>query len=198
MANSKQAVGLLGGSFDPVHNGHLAIAKSFLESKFITHLWILPAPDPPHKTGQMLCDFQSRCKMLQSAFRHLNNVEIKDIENRLSRPSYTIQTLEYVKDQYPDYNIYLCMGEDSVADFKQWKNWEKILKFCELLVARRPSDQSLNLDPDVAGKTHFIDHQPVDISSTDIRKCIAEGKDISGLVPEQVEKIIKKANLYNS
>lgn len=198
MANSKQAVGLLGGSFDPVHNGHFAIAKSFLKSGFISQLWILPAPDPPHKNGQILCDFEYRCKMLQSAFRHLNDVEIKDIENRLPRPSYTIQTLEHLKDQYPDYNFYLCMGEDSVADFKQWKDWEKILEFCELLVARRPSNQNLDLDPDVVENTHFIDHRPVDISSTDIRKRIAGGKEISELVPEQVEKIIRKANLYNS
>jgi nicotinate-nucleotide adenylyltransferase len=136
--------------------------------------------------------------MLEAAFRPLDAVEIKDIENRLPRPSYTIQTLEYLSEKYSDNKFYLCMGEDSISDFKQWKDWEKIIDFCELLVARRPSAQTLDLDPEIAEHTHFIDHQPVDISSTDIRDQIAEGKDISALVPEQVQDIIEKANLYNN
>jgi nicotinate-nucleotide adenylyltransferase len=198
MKNSGQSIGLLGGSFDPVHNGHVAIAQSFLESGFISQLWILLTPDPPHKTEQAFCDYEHRFKMLQAAFWHFENIKIKDVENRLSQPSYTIQTLKHLTEKYPDTKFYLCIGEDLIHDFKQWRDWEKILDVCELLVARRPSGQTIDLDPLIAEKTHFIDHQSIDISSTEIRNRVTEGKKISGLVPEQVQKIIKKANLYNN
>lgn len=196
MTISQQAVGLLGGSFDPVHKGHISIAESFLNSGYISKLWILLTPDPPHKTKQVLCDFEYRFKMLEKAFENFDNVEIKDIEKKLPKPSYTIRTLKHLADKYPDHKFYLCMGEDSVADFKNWKDWKEILYYCDLLVARRPVDDAIELDPAVAEKTHFIDHEPIAISSTDIRERIEEGKDISGLIPEQVEDIICRAELY--
>lgn len=197
MSNSGKAVGLLGGSFDPVHNGHVAIARSFLNSDYISELWILLTPEPPHKTEQVFCDYKYRLKMLQGAFRHMNGVKIKEIEKNLPRPSYTVQTLKYLEKEYPDYNFYLCLGEDSVFNFKKWKNWKQILDFCELLVVSRPSTEDLDLDPDIAEKVHLVDHRPIEISSTDIRNRIAEGRDISDLVPQEVNKIIKKENLYS-
>lgn len=197
MSTSQQAVGLLGGSFDPVHKGHIAIAESFLNSGIISKLWILLTPDPPHKTQQVLCDFEHRYKMLKKAFRDFDNVVIKDIENKLPKPSYTVRTLKHLAEKYPDHEFYLCMGEDSVADFTKWKDWKEILEYCELLVARRPTADAMELDPAVAGKTHFIDHEPIEMSSTDIRERVAEGKDISTFVPEQVEDIIHEANLYH-
>lgn len=196
MANSKQAIGLLGGSFDPVHNGHVAIAKSFLASQYISTLWILLTPRPPHKTDQVLSDYEDRFKMLQSAFQALDDIKIKDIENRLPRPSYTVQTLRYLIRKYPEKKFYLCLGEDSLRDFKEWKDWEKILDFCELLVARRSTDKLANLNSAIAEKTHFVDHQQIDISSTEVRQRVAKGKDVSDLVPNQVQQIIEKDNLY--
>lgn len=196
MSSSKEAVGLLGGSFDPVHKGHQAIAKSFLESGFISKLWILLTPDPPHKTKQVLCNFEYRYKMLEQAFQDFDNVEIKDIESKLPKPSYTIRTLKYLAEEYPDYEFYLCMGEDSMINFTQWKKWKEILDYCELLVARRPTDDSTELHPVITEKIHYVDHQPIEISSTDIRERIEVGEDISALVPEQVQEIIKEANLY--
>lgn len=198
MGKSRQAVGLLGGSFDPVHNGHVAIAKSFLDTKFISKLWILLTPEPPHKTEKALCNYEYRLKMLRAAFLDINDVEIKDIENKLPRPSYTIQTLEHLTAKYPDTKFYLCVGEDAIGDFTEWKDWKKILDLCELLVARRPSFDVKNLDSTLVDKIHFVDHHLIDISSTEIRERIAEGKDISALVPDKVHKIIRKANLYTN
>lgn len=198
MANSRHSIGLLGGSFDPVHNGHLSIVRSFLESEFISKLWILLTPDPPHKTDRTLSDYEHRFKMLKAAFRHFDAVKITDIENKLPRPSYTIQTLQYLVEKYPDQKFYLCMGEDSLRDFKQWKNWKDILNTTELLVARRPSNRTIDLDSEIVDKTHFIDHEPVNISSTEIRDRVAKGKDITALVPGKVHSIITKANLYQN
>lgn len=196
MSNSGKAIGLLGGSFDPVHNGHLAIARSFLNSDYIDELWILLTPEPPHKPEQVFCDYDHRLEMLQNTFQQMDGVEIKEVEKKLPRPSYTVQTLKYLTKEYPDYDFYLCLGEDSVYNFKKWKDWEQILEFCELLVVSRPSTEDLDLDPAIAEKTHLVDHRPIEISSTGIRNRIAEGRDISNLVPQSVNKIIQKENLY--
>lgn len=198
MPNSEQAIGLLGGTFDPVHNGHLSIAKSFLKSGFISELWILLTPDPPHKKENILNAYQERMEMLRAAFRSMDRVTISDLEESLPRPSYTIQTLEYLHEKYPQKTFYLCLGEDSVRNFKQWKDWEKILDYCELLVAQRPTADQLNPDSIIASKTHFVDHKPVETSSTEIRKRVSEGKDISNLVPDEVKQIIEQKNLYNN
>lgn len=197
MSNSGKAVGLLGGSFDPVHNGHVAIARSFLKSDFISELWILLTPEPPHKLEHVFCDYEHRFKMLQSAFCQIDGVKIKETEKDLPRPSYTVQTLKYLTKQYPDYNFYLCLGEDSARNFKNWKSWNQILELCELLVVSRPSTDDLDLDPSIAKKTHLVDHRPIEISSTDIRNRIKQGRDVSDLVPKEVHKIIKEHNLYS-
>lgn len=194
--NSGKAVGLLGGSFDPVHNGHVSIARSFLKSNYISKLWILLTPEPPHKPEQVFCDYEHRLNMLKAAFGRIDAVEVKETEKNLPRPSYTIQTLKYLAKEYPDYNFYLCLGEDSIYSFKKWKDWKQILEFCELLVVGRQSTEDLALDPVIAEKTHLVDHRPIEISSTEVRNRVAEGKDISDLVPKTVNKIIQKENLY--
>lgn len=196
MTALKKSIGILGGSFDPVHNGHLSIAKSFLDSVFIEELWVLLAPDPPHKTGRTQTDYQLRLEMLQATFKNFEAVKVSDLEKQLSQPSYTIQTLEHLGEKYPEYTFRLCIGGDSLRDFKKWKDWQKILDHADLLVARRPSADIKNIDEDLKGHLHFIDHDPVQISSTMIRDAIANGDDISGLVPSSVKKIIDQENLY--
>ncbi len=200
MGDSEQTIGLLGGSFDPVHNGHISIAQSFLNSGLISELWILLTPDPPHKKENELNAYRERMEMLKAAFRTMIRVRVSDLEATLPRPSYTVQTLEYLQEKYPQKTFYLCLGEDSLRDFKQWKDWEKILDYCELLVARRPNTKAKQreLGPKLASRTHFIDHQPIETSSTEIRNRISEGKDISHLVPQEVKKIIEQKNLYRN
>lgn len=197
-SDSEEGIGLLGGSFDPVHNGHIAITKSFLESGYLKELWLLLTPDPPHKRDQSLADYEQRYKMLQKAFEEIDNVTVSDIERQLPTPSYTIQTLQYLSKKFPDEKFYLCIGEDSLQEFKQWKEWQSILEYCELLVAQRPNGQVVELDPEIAGKTHFVTHQPVEVSSTSIRHAVADGKDVSKMVPPEVDRLIKQFNLYKN
>lgn len=196
MEAKKEGVGLLGGSFDPVHNGHLAIARSFLDSGYISELWVLLTPDPPHKTGKSLSDYNQRLMMLKAAFEDEPNICIKDIEQQLPRPSYTVQTLAHLTNRHPDKEFYLCIGQDSLADFKQWKSWKQILDYCKLLVAKRPGNSTVDLDSRIARKTHFVEHNPVAISSTEIRQRIANEEKISKLVPPSVHRIIEQTNLY--
>ncbi|MDZ7680315.1 MAG: nicotinate (nicotinamide) nucleotide adenylyltransferase [Fodinibius sp.] len=194
----EKGIGLLGGSFDPVHNGHLAIARSFLNSDYISKLWVLLTPDPPHKTDETLSDYDQRLTMLKAAFNHEDCVYVSDIERQLPRPSYTVKTLEYLTQQYPEQQFYLCIGQDSLANFKQWKSWKQILAYCNLLVARRPENNTGDLDPAISENTHFVHHQPVAISSTQIRQDIASGKNISKVVPDSVRRIIEQSNLYKN
>ncbi len=197
MATLQKSIGLLGGSFNPVHNGHIAIVTSFLHSELIDELWILLTPDPPHKKEQTLADYFHRSAMLQAAFKGFENVKISDVEKNLPEPSYTIQTLEHLHKEYPNYNFYLCMGGDSLHDFTQWKDWQKILSYCDLIVARRPSADTALPANQMRDKVHFVDHEPIAVSSSAIRKRINEGKAISSLVPKSTEQYIKKHNLYH-
>ncbi len=197
-AEEEKGIGLLGGTFDPVHNGHLAIAQSFLESGYLAELWLLLTPNPPHKTDQKLSDYDLRLEMSKAAFQDVEGVMVSDIEQQLPKPSYTIQTLRHLADKYPTEKFYLCIGEDSLREFKQWKNWESILDYCELLVARRPESNALELDPVISQQTHFVDHDVVDISSTRIRRSVIKGQDISSLVPSQVHHLIQHFNLYKN
>lgn len=196
MADPNEDVGLLGGSFNPVHKGHVSITRSFLKSGYISQLWILLTADPPHKKSLPTLSFELRLKMLERAFSSEKNVHISTVEQNLPKPSYTVRTLRYLYNQYPKKRFWLCMGEDSVVNFKKWYKWEEILQYCELLVAQRPSVDSIEIDEDLAAKTHFITHQPVEVSSTDIRNQIKNKNDVSELIPEEVEKVIREHKLY--
>jgi len=195
-------VGLLGGSFDPVHNGHLAIAQSFLNSGYISELWVLLTPDPPHKTDKNQTTYHFRLEMLRSAFQDFDRVTVKEIEKKLPRPSYTVKTLQYLKDKYPNTQFYLCLGEDSARQFTEWRNWEAILNYCDLLVARRPvngnDSAEFEIDDRVKPHLYFIDHQKVDISSTEIRQRLKNGKAAREMLPSGVIDIINEHHLYQN
>ncbi|TYP95215.1 nicotinate-nucleotide adenylyltransferase [Fodinibius salinus] len=196
MSHSSDKIGLLGGSFDPVHNGHLAIARSFLASPYITELWVLLTPHPPHKRGQSPASYEVRLKMLQEAFAGFDRVEVSDIERQLPDPSYTVRTLEYLTDRFSEKSFFLCLGSDSAKHFTEWYQWQRILSYCELLVAARPSARDIQLNQEIAQKTHFIDHQSVSVSSTEVRSKASSAQNIADLVPASVEKIIDQQNLY--
>lgn len=196
MASTEKAIGLFGGTFDPVHNGHVAVTQSYLNSGLIDELWIILTPDPPHKADQPLSPYKLRKKMLEQAFRDVDRVTISDVENNLPRPSYTIQTILHLTEHFSRYKFYLCIGEDSLIDFDKWYRWEDILKHCELLVADRPNTNINMIDRKIIEKTHFIDHEPVEISSSGLRRKISQGEDITHLIPEGVYKLILSHNLY--
>lgn len=195
MNKKKSGIGLLGGTFDPVHNGHISISSSFLDSGYLKELWILLTPDPPHKLHREFTDFHTRFDMLKAAFRDYPNVRISDLEKNLPKPSYTVQTLSHLVNKNSGEKFYLCMGEDSLAGFKGWYKWRNILSYCKLLVAERPSGHA-KIDPIIEEHALFIPHEPIEISSTEIRKRIKAGNEISRYVPRDVEDIIRKRNLY--
>jgi nicotinate-nucleotide adenylyltransferase len=187
-------IGLFGGSFDPVHNGHIEAVNSFLESGLIDEIWILLTPAPPHKPDQKKTDFEHRYNMLKLAFQESDNIKISNLEKDLPKPSYTLQTILHLKTQHPDKTFFLCLGEDSLQSFHKWHKYDEILEECTLLVVDRPGSDHGDVDSDILEKSIFVDHKSMNISSTEIRR--ASNSSTRMKLPDEVLSYIQKNNLY--
>jgi nicotinate-nucleotide adenylyltransferase len=196
MNSQSKRIGLFGGTFDPVHNGHISAAKSFLASDIIDSLWILLNPDPPHKKRDDFAPYTCRFQMLKNAFKSIKNIKISDLETDLPKPLYTVQTIQYLTNACPEAAFYLCIGYDSYADFKSWHQWEQILELARLLVVNRPGNNQIPEDHGLIDHATFVEHQPVQVSSSEIRAKIARGESAKGLTPPSVLSIIKNNDLY--
>lgn len=196
LAEEAKSIGLLGGTFDPVHKGHVGIINSFLQSGFLEHLVVLLTPKPPHKNGKEFAGYDHRLQMLKLALKGMAHVEISTIERELPDPSYTVNTINYFREQHPGLKLYLCLGEDSLKEFKSWYHWEEILQKCSLLVARRPDMQDTNIPADLKQYADFVDHEPIDISSTEIRNRLKKGEAVTDKLPADVIAYIQQNNLY--
>lgn len=191
-------IGLFGGTFDPVHNGHLSIAESFLKSEEIDQLWVLLTPFPPHKEDENHASYATRLKMLEVAFEEMDHVSILTIENELPKPSYSYNTVRYlIETNNSDYQFYFCIGEDNLAKFHTWKFHEKILDQVDLLVANRPGADHSLVKNYILEKTTFVNHEPLDISSSEIKDKIHDYSELKKMMPPKVLSIIEQEALYN-
>jgi nicotinate-nucleotide adenylyltransferase len=188
-------VGIFGGSFDPVHSGHVQTVQSFLNSGLLDRVLILLTPNPPHKQNHRPAGYRHRFEMLKLAFEHTENTEISEIEKVLPAPSYTLQTIEYLQKKNPDTLFYLCLGEDSLCQFHQWFNYKQILEKVNLIVAERPGFDSSSIEPQILEHVIFVDHKPIAVSSTDFRKYPGRHDEI---LPEKVAEYIRAHNLYQN
>jgi nicotinate-nucleotide adenylyltransferase len=189
-------VGLFGGTFDPVHIGHLAAARSFLNSGLLSELWILLAPFPPHKNSATHASYSHRLEMLKTAFSGFERTKILTIENELPQPSFTYRTLKHLKSVYPDKDFYFCIGEDSLEHFHTWMKYDKILEETDLLVTKRPGASHKKVLSHILNQSYFVEHEPIKVASSEIKERLKNGKSISNLVPEKVEVIIRERGLY--
>lgn len=193
-----KSLGLLGGTFDPVHNGHISIIRSYLQSSLLDHLIVTLTPDPPHKQEDKLTEYSHRLQMLELALSEIQDLSISTIEKELPTPSYTVNTVHFYRDRYPDAELYLCLGEDSFKQFESWHRWQEILSLCALLVARRPGAEQMDSrhSEEAWSHTRFVDHEPIDISSSMLRKNIKNGRKVNDFLPAEVIAYIRKHNLY--
>jgi nicotinate-nucleotide adenylyltransferase len=191
-------IGIFGGVFDPVHVGHISIARSFLNSKLIHNLLILPSPSPPHKQNAGITSFRHRLEMLKLAFEEADNLSISDLESTLPSPSYSLQTLNYLQTNYPSALFYLCMGEDSLGGFQSWYKYTEILEKVTLVVAERPGFSRDEIPDVLLENSIFVDHTPVNISSTQIRRQSNLNLQVEWALPEPVLHYVEKHKLYGN
>jgi len=183
-------IGIFGGSFDPVHKGHISLANKSLKQLKLDYLFFVPAYSVPYKSKKLTAAFH-RKKMLRLAIKGRSKLLISDFELNLKKKTYTYQTLEHFRKKYRRADVYLIIGSDSVLDFKNWKKYKNILSNSKVVFAERNGYKAKN-------KKGFIKLQGniADISSTDIRKQLRKGLSIKGLVPLPVELYINKNGLY--
>ncbi|MCC5933435.1 MAG: nicotinate (nicotinamide) nucleotide adenylyltransferase [Balneolales bacterium] len=191
-----KAIGLYGGTFDPVHSGHLAVIKSFLNSSDFAELWVLPSPLSPFKQGEAGTPYWHRAEMTRIAIRGIPKVKVCTIEETLPKPSYTIHTLEALCKQHPGYAFTVCIGADNLSAFSRWHRYRDILDMADLLVAARPEFSTEAVAPVVMRKVRFAEHEPLSCSSTKLRERLTQG-EIPAEIPADVYSYIREHNLYS-
>lgn len=190
-------IGIFGGTFDPVHLGHLVVAEEIREQFGLDKVIFVPAAQPPHKGPGSVTDPWVRYKMVALAIADNPHFEVSDIEIRHLGKSYTIDTIHELKDRYgPDYQIFFIMGADSLLEMPTWKDPEGILNSCAVIVTTRPGFDLNRVDPHYRNRVQLVRVTPIDISSTEIRRRVREGRSIKYLVPRKVEEYIHKERVY--
>lgn len=186
-------IGIYGGTFDPVHHGHLITAKYILEERKLDKLIFIPCYISPHKVHKFSSNENQRLEMLKLALENEPKFEISDYELINKEISYTVKTLEYLSKTYDD--IELIIGYDNLLVFPDWKEPDRIFELATVVVLKRKSDlnERINKYFELA---EFVDSPIIEISSTDIRKRINLEKSVKFLLPENVLNFIYENNLY--
>ena len=187
-------IGVLGGTFDPIHMGHLAIAEQARDRLELEEVCFVPAGTPWMKAGQALSSAQDRLCMVRKAVEENPFFRVSTVELDRSGPSYTVETLRELQEDYgPDARLFFILGTDAFARFGEWKEPEMVLSLATLVVVDRPGSTP---SEDVGGNIERIEGVHLDISARDIRRRVAEGASIRYLVPEPVERHIYARGLY--
>jgi len=186
-------IGLFFGSFNPMHIGHKVIASYMAEFSDLQHVWFVVSPQNPLKQKQSLLDKHHRLMIIRMEVEDNPKLSSSDIEFNLSQPSYTIDTLGHLKEQYPENDFVLIMGADNLQSFHKWKEYEQILANYSVYVYPRLGIEISNSHENI----HIIKGVPqMEISSSFIRDAIKQGQDVSYLMPEKAWQYIKEMNFY--
>lgn len=186
-------VGLFFGSFNPVHNGHLIIANYVCETTDLDKVWLVVSPQNPLKEKETLLREYDRLHLINLAIEDNKNLKASNIEFKLPKPSYTIDTLIHLKDKYPQHEFALIMGSDNLATIHKWKNYELLLKYPLYIYNRRGTDKN----PYPENKNIRILKFPfLDISATFIRENLKKGISMKYFLPDPVWKYIDETKLY--
>ena len=190
-------IALFGGRFDPVHNGHLVVAEYIREELLLDQVVFIPAALPPHKKTRI--DAELRLSMIKACISDNPDFKLSDIELRREGTSYSIDTILQLKAEYQldRSDLFWIMGADNLAEFHKWKNPQKIVEHCQLVVYPRGKHRS-EIHQSVRQNYIFLENAPIlDISSTFVRDLISAGRSVKYLVPTEVLKIINKFGLYS-
>ena len=189
-------IGLFFGSFNPVHTGHLIIANYVLQYSDLQKIWMVLSPQNPFKKKESLARDYERLHLLNLASENNPDIQPSTVEFGLSKPSYTIDTLTYLKEKYPEHEFCLIMGGDNLYSLPKWKNSEMIIENHKIYVYKRPKYDLGKLENHM--NVRIIEAPLLDISATQIRKMIAEGKSIQYMVHDDVYRYLLGSNIYKS
>ncbi|WP_199120197.1 nicotinate (nicotinamide) nucleotide adenylyltransferase [Pedobacter sp. ASV28] len=187
-------IGLFFGSFNPIHIGHLVIANYMAHYTSLKEVWLVVSPHNPLKQKSGLADMYDRLEMARLATENAPYLKVSDIEFKLPQPSYTVDTLAYLKEKYPEKEFALIMGADNLSSFKKWKNYEVLLSHYKIFVYPRPNVDTSEWNDH--SSIVFTDTPQMDISSTFIRNAIKQEKNIQFMVPDSVIDFMDKKSLY--
>lgn len=183
-------VGIFGGTFNPIHLGHLLLAETAREALTLDRVLFIPTHLPPHKPSKDLLPALVRLKLVQLAIRDHHAFVASDIELHRPGPSYTVETVKTLHRQLPDAKLFLLMGQDMLA--VPWMGWRELKRLCTIMAVRRPGTKA----PKSEKAIQWFQMPQVDIASSDIRRRIRQGRSIRYLVPGVVERYIRQHHLY--
>jgi nicotinate-nucleotide adenylyltransferase len=220
-----EKIGLFGGTFNPIHLGHLSVAREVREGFELDKIWFIPAATPPHKKMKQVAGTLDRLEMIRLAIAENPNFSVSDVELKRSGPSYTIDTVDYFKEILPkETRLYLIVGLDAFLDIELWKSYKELFRVIPFIVMSRPG--AMNDDPERKRKTindllvtkvspayyfnpnynayfhpdkqpvFLFEVTPVDISATMVRQKRSQRRSVSFLVPEKVKEYIESRGLY--
>lgn len=196
-------IGVLGGTFDPVHRGHIAMAEEAVKSLGLSEVLLVPAGQPMSKSDGRITPAKHRIRLLNLAAAGKPYLKVSSMEIERPGPSYTVDTIAAIKKQYGDKTeIYFILGWDSLAQIGDWREPKRIVEMCYLVAVPRPGWPRPNIDllekdiPGITKKVVFMDKPRLDISASAIREMAGRGESIDHLVTREVEEYIKKHKLY--
>ena len=196
-------IGVLGGTFDPIHNGHLGIAESACRDLGLAQVLFVPAREPWLKGRRTIAPSRHRVEMVKLAILADPRYNISYVDLERDGPSYTVDTLSDLRSEFgANADLYFILGTDAMEELPGWKKPERIIKMCHLVVVKRPGVGIVDLRaiearlPGISERVIVISNDLYDINSTDIRQRVATGHSINGLVPDAVEYYIREKGLY--
>ncbi len=189
-------IGLYFGTFNPIHIGHLIIANYMVEFSDLDEVWFVVTPHNPHKKKKTLLEDHHRFAMVEIAVENFTKLQASKVEFNLPQPNYTVNTLAYLEEKYPEKDFCLIMGEDNLKSFHKWKNYEVILDRYSIYVYPRISEGIVDTQFDNHKKIKKVNAPIIELSSTFIRKAIKSGKDIQPMLSPKVWRYLDEMNFY--
>jgi len=186
-------IGLFFGSFNPIHHGHLMVASYIANHTELQQVWLVVSPQNPHKTQLSLLNEYDRLHLAQLAIENDDQIKVSDIEFKLPKPSYTIDTLAYIQEKFPQHQFSVIMGSDSFQNLPKWKNFEALVKNYRFIVYRRPS---FDITEKYGADVQYLEAPMLELSATLIRNNCKNGITIRYLVPENVRLEIERCNYF--
>lgn len=194
-------IGIFGGAFDPVHNGHLLLAEQCREQCELDEVWFIPTRNPPHKEAGSLSPGKDRCEMLALATAGVSGFVVKRIELDRDDVSWTVDTLRGIRETNPQDELFLLIGADSLSDLPTWRDPEAIAELATIVAVNRGDAEPVcveGLSPLIRDEVRFVTMPGVAVSATDIRTRVADGRSIRFLVSRAVEQFILERGVYSS